>query len=77
MQLFTADSGLFEVSFQLIEKKERFLMSSVFLVFFFCSVSSAGTYLGIHCYIRKNKIMKLNFESKINFLLCACLLRVC
>ena len=35
MQLFTADSGLFEVSFQLIEKKKRFLMSSVFLVFFF------------------------------------------
>ena len=35
MQLFTADSGLFEVSFQLIEKKKRFLMSSVVLVFFF------------------------------------------
>ena len=76
MQLFTADSGLFEVSFQLIEKKKIFNEFS-FLVFFFCSVSSAGTYLGIHCYIRKNKIMKLNFESKINFLLCACLLRVC
>ena len=66
MQLFTADSGLFEVSFQLIEKKEIFNEFSFFSVFF-CSVSSAGTYLGIHCYIRKNKIMKLNFESKINF----------
>lgn len=34
MQLFTADSGLFEVSFQLIEKKEIFNEFS-FLVFFF------------------------------------------
>ena len=36
MQLFTADSGLFEVSFQLIEKKKKiFNEFSFFSVFFF------------------------------------------
>ena len=39
MQLFTADSGLFEVSFQLIEKKKKiFNEFSFFSVFFLFSV---------------------------------------